>query len=158
MFCSSLALLLLVIGGNEARPQYLQSSICDASWSTGACILSSSSEHHIRNDSSSSTSWSHDSHVFFHSRTLVVPGTFLRVVYNNVHHHVAFARELEEKEKHTEQDQPAVRSAVAAAAAAEVRFSMTCRFVDGQRKRGKVHIPAIMSFAFPDVVVFDGFI
>ena len=38
-------------------------------------------------------------HVFFsHSRTLVVPGTFLRVLYN-IHHYVAFARELEEKEK-----------------------------------------------------------
>ena len=39
----------------------------------------------------------------------------------------------------------------------EVRFSMTC-FSDGERKRGNVHIPAIMSVAFPDVVVFDGFI
>ena len=38
-----------------------------------------SSEHHSRNDISSSTSWSHDSHVFSHSHTLVVPGTFLRV-------------------------------------------------------------------------------
>ena len=67
---------------------------------------------------------------------------------------------MEEKEKNTEQDQPAVRSAVAAAAAAaaEVRFSMTCRFVDGQGKRGNVHIPAIVSVAFSDVVVFDGFI
>ena len=123
-----------------------------------------SSEHHSRNDSSSSTFWSHDSHVFSHSRTLVVPGTFLRVLYNNIHHHVAFARELEEKEKNTAQDQPAVRSAVAAAAAAaataaaEVRFSMTRRVVDGQGKRGNVHLPAIMSVAFPDVVVFDGFI
>ena len=120
-----------------------------------------SSEHHSRNDSSSSsTSWSHESHVLSHSRTLVVPGTFLRVLYN-IHHHVAFARELEEEEKNTEQDQPAVRSAVAAPApapapAAEVRFSMTCRFVDGQGKRGNVHIPAIMLVAFPDVVVFDG--
>ena len=96
-------------------------------------------------------------HMFFsRSRTLVVPGTFLRVLYNNIHH-VAFARELEEKEKNTEQDQPAVYSA-AAAAAAEVRFSMTCRFVDGQGKRGNVQIPAIMSVAFPDVAVFDGFI
>ena len=72
---------------------------------------------------------------------------------------------MEEKEKNTEQDQPAVRSAVAApapaaaaAAAAEVRFSMTCRFVDGQGKRENVHIPAIMSVAFHDVVVFDGFL
>ena len=49
-------------------------------------------------------------HMFFsHSHTLVVPGTFLRVLYNNIHHHVAFARDLEEKEKNTEQDQPAVR-------------------------------------------------
>ena len=100
-------------------------------------------------------------HKFFsHSRTLVVPGTFLRVLCKNIHHHVAFARELEEKEKNIEQDQPVVRSAVAAAAAAaaEVRFSMACRFVDGQGKRGNVHIPAIMSVAFLDVVVFDGFI
>ena len=97
---------------------------------------------------------------------MVVPGTFLRVLYNNIHRHVAFARELEEKEQNTEQDQPAVRSAVAAAtaaaaaaaAAAEVRFSMACRFVDGQGKRGNVHIPAIMSVDFADVVVFDGFI
>ena len=32
---------------------------------------------------------------------------------------------------------------------------MTCRFVDGQGKRGNVHIPAIMSVAFPDVVSFS---
>ena len=68
-----------------------------------------SSEHHSRNDSSSTTSWSHDSHVFSHSRTLMVPGPFLGILHNNIHHHVAFARELEEKEKNTEQDQPAVR-------------------------------------------------
>ena len=71
-------------------------------------FLRRSSEHHSRNDSSSSTSWSHDSDVFSHSRTLVVPGIFLEVLYN-IHHHIAFARELEEKEKNTEQDQPAVR-------------------------------------------------
>ena len=58
-----------------------------------------SSEHHSRNDSRSSTSWSHDSHVYSRSRTLVVPRTFLRVPYNNIHHHVAFARELEKKRK-----------------------------------------------------------
>ena len=40
---------------------------------------------------------------------------------------------------------------------AEVRFSMTCSVEDGQGKRGNVHIPAIMSVDFPDVV-FDGFI
>ena len=40
----------------------------------------------------------------------------------------------------------------------EVRFSMTCSVVDGQGKRGNVHISTIMSVAFPDVVVFDGFI
>ena len=34
----------------------------------------------------------------------------------------------------------------------DVRFSMTCRFVHGQGKRGNAHIPAIMSVAFPDVV------
>ena len=77
------------------------------------------------------------------SSLMFVLFTFLRVLYN-IHHHVAFARELEEQEKNTEQDQPSVRSAVAAAAAAaaaaaEVRFSMTCRFVDRQAKRGNVH-------------------
>ena len=39
---------------------------------------------------------------------------------------------------------------------AEVRFSRTC-VVDGEGKRGNVHIPAIMSVDFPDVL-FDGFI
>ena len=101
-------------------------------------------------------------HMFFsHTRTLVVPGTFLSVLYNNIHHHVSFATVLEEEGKNTEQDQPAPHSAVAAAgaaAAAEGRFSVTCRFVDGQVKRGNVYIPAIMSVTFPDVVVFDGFI
>ena len=38
---------------------------------------------------------------------------------------------------------------------AEVRFSMTCSVVDGQGKRGNVHIPAIMSVDFPGVVL-DG--
>ena len=41
---------------------------------------------------------------------------------------------------------------------AEVRFSMTCSVEDGHGKRGNVHIPAIMSVDFPDVVVFDGYI
>ena len=41
---------------------------------------------------------------------------------------------------------------------AEARFSMTCSVVDGQGKRGNVHIPAIMSVDFPDIVGFDGFI
>ena len=41
---------------------------------------------------------------------------------------------------------------------AKVRFSMTCSLVDGQGKRGDVHIQAIMSVALPDFVVFDGFI
>ena len=39
----------------------------------------------------------------------------------------------------------------------EVRFSMTCSVVDGQGEGGNVHIPAMMSVAFPDVV-FDAFI
>ena len=40
----------------------------------------------------------------------------------------------------------------------KVRFSMTCSSVDGQGKRGNVHIQAIMSVAFPDFVALDGFI
>ena len=40
---------------------------------------------------------------------------------------------------------------------AEVRVSMTCSVEDGQGKGGNVHIPAMMSVAFPHVV-FDGFI
>ena len=86
---------LLVIGGNEARPQYLQNLICDASWSTGAYSFVGRRS----TDSSSSTSWSHDSHVFSNTRTLVVPETFLRVLYKNIHHYVTFARALEEKGK-----------------------------------------------------------
>ena len=74
--------------------------------------------------------------------------TFLRVLYNNIHHHVNQRSKL-----HTfSAEVPALHTPV------EVRFSMTCRFVHGQGKRGNVHIPAIMSVAFPDVVVFDGFI
>ena len=138
--------------------------MCDASWSTGASILSSVvGAPHQKRQQQQNILESRLTYAFSHSRTLVVPGTFLRVLYNNIHHHVAFARDLEEK-KNTEQDQPAVRSAVAApapapaAAPAEVRFSMTCRFVDAQGKRGNVRIAAIMPVAFPDVVVFDGFI
>ena len=41
---------------------------------------------------------------------------------------------------------------------AKLRFSMICSFVDGQGKRGNIHIQAIMSVVFPDFVVFDGFI
>ena len=39
-----------------------------------------------------------------------------------------------------------------------IGWSMNCSVVDGQGKRGNVHIPAIMSVAFADVVVFDGVI
>ena len=73
--------------------------------------------------------------------------TFLRVLYNNIHHHVNQRSKL-----HTySAEVPVLHTPV------EVRFSMTCPFVHGQGKRGNVHIPAIMSVAFPDVV-FDGFI
>ena len=73
---------------------------------------------------------------------------FLRVLYNNIHHHVDQRSKL-----HTySAEVPVLHTPV------EVRFSMTCRFVHGQGKRGNIHIPAIMSVAFPDVVVFDGFI
>ena len=72
--------------------------------------------------------------------------TFLRVLYNNIHHHInqrSYTHSAEVPVLHTH---------------VEVRFSMTCRFLDGERKRGNVHIPAMMSVVFPDVVVFDGFI
>ena len=74
--------------------------------------------------------------------------TFLRVLYNNIHHHVNQRSKL-----HTySAEVPVLHTPV------EVRSSTTCRFVHGQGKRGNVHIPAIMSVAFPDIVVFDGFI
>ena len=99
-----------------------------------------SSEHHNRNDSSSSTSWSHDVHVFCLIFVLV---TFLRVLHNNIHHRVNQRSKL-----HTySAEVPVLHTPV------EVRFSMTCSFVHGQGKRGNVHIPAIMSVAFPGVVV-----
>ena len=74
--------------------------------------------------------------------------TFLRVLYNNIHPHVNQRSKL-----HTySAEVPVLHTPV------EVRFRMTCRFVHEQGKRGNVHIPAIISVAFPDVVVFDGFI
>ena len=106
-----------------------------------------SSEHHSRNDSSSSsssTSWSHDVvNVLSHIRTRY----FLRVLYSNIHH-------VSQRSKlHTySAEVPVLRTPV------EVWFSMTCRFVHGQSKRGNAHIPAIMWVAFPNVVVFDNFV
>ena len=84
-------------------------------------------------------------YMFFLTFVLV---TFLRVLYNNIHHHVNQRSKL-----HTySAEVPVLHTPV------EVRFSMACRFVHGQGKRGNMHIPAIMSVAFPDVVVLDGFI
>ena len=79
---------------------------------------------------------------------IFVAVTFLRVLYNNIHHHVNQRSKL-----HTYSADVAVLHTPV-----EVRFNMTCRFVHGQDKRGNAHIPAIMSVAFPDVVVLDGFI
>ena len=79
---------------------------------------------------------------------IFVHDTFLRVLYNNIHHHV-----IQRSKLHTySAEVPILHTPV------EERFSMICRFVHGQGKRGSVHIPAITSVAFPDVVVFDGFI
>ena len=81
---------------------------------------------------------------FSHIRAFV---TSLRVLYNNIHHHVN-----QRSKFHTySAEVPVLHTPV------EVRFSMTCRVLHGQGKRGNVHIPAIMSVAFPDVVVLDGF-
>ena len=106
-----------------------------------------SSEHHTAETtaSSSSTSWCHDVvNVLSH----VLTRFFLRVLYSNIYHHVNQRSNL-----HTYiAEVPVLHTPV------EVRFSMPCRFVHGQGKRGNVHIPAIMSVAFPDVVVLDGFI
>ena len=83
-------------------------------------------------------------YMFFLIFALVI---FLSVLYNNIHHHD------QRRKLHTySADVPVLHTPV------EVRCSMTCRFVHGQGKRGNVHIPAIMSVAFPDVVMFDGFI
>ena len=85
-------------------------------------------------------------YVFFF--LIFVLATLLRVLYN-IHHHVNQRSKLH---TYCSAEVPVLHTPV------EVRFSMTCRFVHGQGKRGNVHIPAIMSVAFPDVVVFDGFI
>ena len=83
-------------------------------------------------------------YMFFSIFVLV---TFLRVLFN-IHHHVNQRSKLQ-----TYNDEvPVLHTPV------EVRFSMTCRFVHGQGKRGNVHISAIMSVASSDVVMFDGFI
>ena len=72
---------------------------------------------------------------FSHSRTLVVPGTSLRVMYN-IHHHVQYISQesWKKKKKNTEQDQPAVRSAVAAAAAAEAAAAEASSNSNSSRK------------------------
>ena len=73
---------------------------------------------------------------------------FLRVLYNNIHHHVSQRGKL-----HTcSAEVPVLHTPV------EQGFSMTCRFLHGQGKRGNAHIPAIISVPFPDVVVLDSFI
>ena len=72
--------------------------------------------------------------------------TFLRVLYN-IHY-----RLIKEASYTHSAEVPVLHTPV------EVRFSMTCRCVHGQGKRGNVHIPAMMSVAFPYVVVFDDFI
>ena len=74
--------------------------------------------------------------------------TFVRVLYNNVHRHVNQRSKLYTYSAEV----PVLHTPV------EVSFGMTCRFVHGQGKRGNVHIPAIMSVSFPDVVVLDSFI
>ena len=76
-----------------------------------------------------------------------VLGISPRVLYNNIHHHVNHRSKLHIYSAEV----PVLHTPV------KVRFSMTCRFVHAQGKRGNVHIPAMMSVAFPDVV-FDGFI
>ena len=69
--------------------------------------------------------------------------TFLRVLYKKNHHHVNRRSKLHSYSAEV----PVLHTPV------EVRFNTTCRFVHGQGKRGNVHIPAIMSVDFPDVVV-----
>ena len=69
--------------------------------------------------------------------------TFLRVLYNNIHHLVN-----QRSKFHTySADVSVLHTPIG------VRFSMTCRCAHGQGKRGNVHIPAIMSVAFPDVAI-----
>ena len=69
--------------------------------------------------------------------------TFLRVLYNNIHHLVN-----QRSKFHTYSAEVSVLHTPVG-----VRFSMTCRCAHGQGKRGNVHIPAIMSVAFPDVAI-----
>ena len=68
-----------------------------------------SSEHHSRNDSSSSTSWSHDSHVFFSYSYLGRTRNFLEGSVQKHSSPCGFRKRVGRKEKNTEQDQPAVR-------------------------------------------------
>ena len=149
-FYVSPSLSVLVNGGNEARPQYLQSATCDASWSTGARILSSvvGAPQQKRQQQQQQQ----QQHILESRRTffflIFVLVTILRVLYRNLHHHVNQRSKLHSNSAEV----PVLNTPV------EVRFSMVCRFLHGQGKRGNVHIPAVMPVAFPDVVVYDGFI
>ena len=66
--------------------------------------------------------------------------TFLRVLYNNIHHHAAFARELEEKEKNTEQDQPAVRFIFHLVVEYQVVYSRGNRTPESEKKQTSVYL------------------
>ena len=136
------------MGRKALRYQKKTQAICDASWSTGACILFSSvvgapqqkrrqQQQHIL-ESRGTCFFSYSYSLLFWGFCTTTSTTMLIKESSYTHTYSP--------------DVPVMHTPV------EVRFSMTCRFVRGQGKRGNAHIPVIMSVAFPLVVVFDGFI
>ena len=105
--------ILLVIGGNEARPQYLQQAICDASWSTGACILSSVVGTPQQKRQQQQQHILESRRTCFFSYSYVTFWGFCTTTSTTMQ----LSQKSQNKKYNTEQDQPAVRSAVAAAAA-----------------------------------------
>ena len=110
-------------------PEYLQYAICDASWSTGTWYnkvgrtYAPKAEYDRQAVGISRTSRTYMVFLVF------VLVTFLRVLYNNIDQEVNQRSKL-----HTySAEVPVLHTPVEVA---EVRFSMTCRFVDGQGKRG----------------------
>ena len=102
------ALLVLGIGGNEALPQYLQWSICDASWSTGARILSSEHQPTTARPTAASAYLVVATYMFFIMYYWCSHLELFRDFSQHLSYSYSFRKRVGRKKKHTEQDQPAV--------------------------------------------------
>ena len=110
-------------------------AICDASWSTGACfLLSVVGAPHQKRQQQQHILETRPTRFFSYSYSVFCWGFYTTSTTMLIKKASYTHKSAEVTVLHTP---------------VEVRFSMTCRFVHEQRKRENVHIPAIMSVAFP---------